>query len=167
MKIRRSVSLTYGSGSGFYSCNIDLLLFLGFFCLLLFEDTVHLHQSSETKSQKEVTKQRKPRLSFFCLIMEGSGSRIEAGSVKIMTDPDPRGPKNVRILRIRIHHTGRMFSVKDNIHHLFVPRNECYVTSSYGVLETNKNNFGLNRKEPKLNLFRLFSVCFTKQKNNF
>jgi hypothetical protein len=32
-----------------------------------------------------------------------------------------------------------------------------------GVLETNKNIFGWNEKETKLNLFRLFSVCFTKQ----
>jgi hypothetical protein len=43
--------------------------------------------------------------------MEGSGS----GFVQIITDPDadPRRPKNIRILRIRIRNTGRNIAFVD------------------------------------------------------
>jgi hypothetical protein len=34
----------------------------------------------------------------------------------------------------------------------------------YGVLETNKKNFGSNRNKPKQDLFRVVSVCFVKPK---
>ncbi len=44
------------------------------------------------KSHKEVTKHEKSRVfsHYFCLMVEGSGS------VQIMTDPDPGGPKIYR-----------------------------------------------------------------------
>jgi hypothetical protein len=61
-----------------------------FFCLLLFEGT--FNHSSKIKSHKEVTKQCKSRFSYnFCVVMEGSGS--SSGSLQIMMDPDPGGPK--------------------------------------------------------------------------
>ncbi len=52
---------------------------------------VHLHQSSNIKSKKEVKKICRNQMFFllFCLLMEGFGS----GFVQIMTDPDPGGPK--------------------------------------------------------------------------
>jgi hypothetical protein len=56
-----------------------------YFSFLLFKNN-----SSNIKSQKEVTNKQKSRffLYFFCLMMERSGS------LQIMADPDPGGPKN-------------------------------------------------------------------------
>jgi hypothetical protein len=58
--------------------------------------TLHLHQSSKIKSNKEVTRTIEINVfhTLFCLMMEGSGS------AQIMTDLDPVGPTN---LRIQIH----------------------------------------------------------------
>ncbi len=63
------------------------------FFLLITLRRLHLHQSSKIISHKEVIKQYKSRFFLlFYLMMDGSGSR--SGSVQIMTDPDPGGPKN-------------------------------------------------------------------------
>jgi hypothetical protein len=55
---------------------------------------VHLHHSSKTKSHKDVTKSRNQGFSsFFCLLMEGSGSvKINYGS-----GCGSRSPKIIRI----------------------------------------------------------------------
>jgi hypothetical protein len=53
---------------------------------------VHLHQSSKIKSHKILILDI---FYLFCLLMEGSGS------VQIMIGPNPGGPKNMRIRRIR------------------------------------------------------------------
>jgi hypothetical protein len=50
----------------------------------------HLHHFSKIKVPKEVTKEQELRFSYyFCLMMEGSGSR----SIPLTNGPDPRGPK--------------------------------------------------------------------------
>ncbi len=59
------------------------------FCWLLFEGT--FTSVLQVKSHNEVSKAESRVFYSFCLMMEGSGS------VPIMTDPDPRGPKKLRI----------------------------------------------------------------------
>ncbi len=60
---------------------------------------VHLHQSSQLKSQKEVTKRINQSFSnFFCLLMDGSGS---------VQNNDGSGSERPNYIRIRIHYTNR------------------------------------------------------------
>jgi hypothetical protein len=54
---------------------------------------VHLHQSFRISRHQVVTKELKLRFFiFFCSLIEGSGS----GSIQIITDPGPGGPKTYR-----------------------------------------------------------------------
>jgi hypothetical protein len=54
--------------------NKKLIFLKEFFCILLFEGT--FTSFSKTKRQKEVIKQEKSRyFYYFCLMIEGSGSR--------------------------------------------------------------------------------------------
>ncbi len=96
--------LAYGSGSGYGSCffrqwltrcqQVSLQCFASDFL------KVHFPQS---KSQKEVKKNSKNQAFsyFWCLLMEGPG----CGSVTNKDGSRSKRPKNIRLLRIRIHVT--------------------------------------------------------------
>ncbi len=93
----RTQSLGHGSGfesgscsfiSGFQDAN-KKLAFLRFFAYCFFK--AHLHQFSKRKKSENSINQGFSY--FFCMIMEGSGSRSRSGSVQIMSDPDPGGLK--------------------------------------------------------------------------
>jgi hypothetical protein len=58
-----------------------------FSCLLLFEDTFTVNHSSNIKSQKQVPKKYKDISYFFACLWK------DPDPYKIMTDPDPGGPK--------------------------------------------------------------------------
>ncbi len=79
--------LTYGSGTcsfcqGLQDAHKNIIFFPKFFCLLLFEGTFPLF-FKDNKSQYG----RNQGFSFFCLMIEGSGS------VQLTMNPDPGGPK--------------------------------------------------------------------------
>jgi hypothetical protein len=69
----------------------------------------HLHHFLEIKSQKESQNSRNQGFSYyFCMMVEGSGSRAESGSGSIpWTSGSGSGrPKNMWIRWIRIRNTG-------------------------------------------------------------
>ncbi len=94
-----------GSGSGYGSCSFRQWPWRCqqkiFKCLL----KVNLHHSSNIKSHKEVTKQKKSRF-ILIFLTEGSGSGVGSwsGSVQINYESGcwSRRLKNIQILRIRI-----------------------------------------------------------------
>ncbi len=84
---QRSKAVTFwywsGSGSGSF-CQWPSR------CLLLFEG-IHLHHSSQIKSQKEVRKQHKSK--FFFTIISWWLEDPDPDPYLWLTDPDPAGPK--------------------------------------------------------------------------
>jgi hypothetical protein len=62
-----------------------IFFFNNFFCLLLFDGT--LTTSTKMKSHKEVLNSRNQGFSYYFCLMKGS--------VQLMTDPDPGGPKTL------------------------------------------------------------------------
>ncbi len=94
-----------------------------FFCLLLFEGTF----TSDVKNWKILKKSQNSRNQgfsyFFCLMMEGSGSR--SLSVQIMTDsdgPTTYGPGSTTL-----------FSRKSQIMCGYIRHQMCYVTKRAGL----------------------------------
>jgi hypothetical protein len=76
-----------------------------FFCLLLFEATFTVHHFSTIKSQKEYQNIRNQDFSYyFCMMIEGSGSRAGSGSIPSTSGSGSRRPQNmwIRWIRIRI-----------------------------------------------------------------
>ncbi len=117
IRIRGSIPLTNGSGSGFGSGSwIRILLFSSLTFKMpaknLFFNTIfsayyflklHLHNFSKIKSQKESLNSRNQGFSYyFCMMIEGSGSGR---------------PKNTWIrwirIRIRIRNTGKKPEVEN------------------------------------------------------
>jgi hypothetical protein len=104
-----SVTFWYGSGSAdpYYHLWIRTLIYssVGDKMPTKYFLKVHSYQLSKTKSKKEVNKY--PVVEFFCLLMEGSGSR--SGSIQNNDESGcgSRRSKNIRILqiRLRIHNT--------------------------------------------------------------
>jgi hypothetical protein len=68
-------------------------------CLLLFEGT--FTSFFKDKSQKEVTKQKESMFFFFCLMIEGSGSK------PLTNGYGSRRPKNIRS---RVRNTAKNYS---------------------------------------------------------
>jgi hypothetical protein len=115
LRISRSVPLPYGSelrfgsryGSGSGSCFFlqwltrcqqKISFFFKVFCLLLFEVNLHnFHKSKRSHKIEEI----KVFLTFFCLLMERSGS----GSRPVQNNDESGSgrPKNIRILRTDPH----------------------------------------------------------------
>jgi hypothetical protein len=93
IRIRGSVPLTNGSGSGSYYSSAYYFM------------KVHLHHLSNIKSHKKTQNSRNHGFSYYFCLMEGSG----AGSVPLSTKSGSRRPKNIRILRIRIHKTASKY----------------------------------------------------------
>jgi hypothetical protein len=55
---------------------------------------VHLYEHNSKRKSQEVAISRNTGFSsYFCLMMEGSGTGPRSASVQIMTDPDHGGPK--------------------------------------------------------------------------
>ncbi len=123
VRIRRSVPLSYGSRSGsgfgsgllFSSVAFQMLtknkVFSNFFAFNVLKVPYIYISFQRQKNHKEVTKQK----YIFCWMMEGSGS------VKIMTDPDPEGPKKygstVQIYVKKMHtHNRRCSTIPAPIH---------------------------------------------------
>ncbi len=117
IRIRGSMPLTNGSGSGFFyfrhwpsRCQQKTNFFNTIFSAYYFLK-VHLHHISKIKSQKESQNSRNQGFSYyFCMMIEGSGSRSRAGSGSIpLTSGSGSGywrPKNMWIrIRIRIRNT--------------------------------------------------------------
>ncbi len=93
--ICRSVLLTSGfeSGSCFFrqwltSCKQKIIFFK--VCLLVTFWRYFTSAFREKIQKKSTDRINQGFSSFFCLWMEGSGS----GSIQLMTDPDPGGPKS-------------------------------------------------------------------------
>jgi hypothetical protein len=82
-----------------------------FFCLLLFEGTFTLF--FKDKSQKESQNSRIQGFSYyFCMMIEGSGSRAGSGSIPQTSGSGSGRPKNTWIrIRIRI----RNIVLKDTV----------------------------------------------------
>jgi hypothetical protein len=76
--------------------NKKLILFIKFFCLLLFEGT--FTSFSKIKSVKEVKKQEESKFFFlFCLIIEGSGAGSGFTPLTSRSESGSRRPKNMWI----------------------------------------------------------------------
>jgi hypothetical protein len=116
IRIRGSMSLTNGSGSGswiriliFSSLTFQMPAknnFLHIFFSTYYFLKLHLHHFSKIKSQKESQNSRNQGFSYyFCMMIEGSGSRAGSGSVHLTTGSGSGRPKNMWI-RIRIRNTG-------------------------------------------------------------
>ncbi len=121
IRIRGSMPLTYGSGSGSRSW-LRILLFSSLTFKMpaknLFFNTIfsaydflklHLHHFSKIKMQKESQNRKNQGFSYyFCMMIEGSGSGSREGSGSIpLTSGSGSGswrPKNtwIRWIRIRI-----------------------------------------------------------------
>ena len=68
---------------------------------------VHLHHFSKIKSQKESQNSRNQGFSYyFCMMIEGSGSRAGSGSIPLTSGSGSGRPKNMWIRWIRIRNTG-------------------------------------------------------------
>ncbi len=114
----RSMKFLFGSESAdpyFSRIRIQILLFSSVtFKTLIFSKTfwllpyflkVHLHHFSKIKSHKKSQNSRNQCLSYcFCLMREESGSG--RGSISLTNGSGSGRPKNIWILRIRIHNTG-------------------------------------------------------------
>ena len=78
IRIRWSMSLTYGSGSCFFRqwltrCQQKIIFFAKFFCLLLFECTfTSVFIDKKSKNSQKIVEIKV--FLLFCLVMEGSGS---------------------------------------------------------------------------------------------
>jgi hypothetical protein len=119
IRIRGSMPLTNGSGSGFGSVSwIRILLFSSltfkmpaknYFFNTIFSTyyflKLHLYHFTKITSQKESLNSRNQGFStYFCMIIEGSGSRAGSGSGSIPLTSGSGWPKNtwIRWIRIRI-----------------------------------------------------------------
>ncbi len=115
IQIRGSMPLTNGSGSCYFRhwpsrCQQKTnFYFLFLICLLLFEGT--FTSFFKDKSQKESQNSRNQGFSiYFCMMIEGSGSRARSGSIPLTSGSGSGKPKNMWIrwirIRIRIRNTG-------------------------------------------------------------
>jgi hypothetical protein len=107
IQIRRSMPLTNGSGSCYFChwpsrCQ-QKTNFLTQFFLLSYFLKVHLHYFSKIKSQKELQNSRVQGFSYyFCMMIEGSGSRAGSGSIPLISGSGSGRPKNTWLRWIRI-----------------------------------------------------------------
>ncbi len=109
IRIRGSMPLTNGSGSGSGSCYFrhwpsrcqhKTNFLTQFFLLVTFWRKVNLHYFSKIKSQKVSQNSRIQGFSYyFCMMIEGSGSRAGSGSIPVpLTSGSGSGrPKNTWI----------------------------------------------------------------------
>ncbi len=128
IRIRGSMPLTYGSGSGSYCfrhwpsrCQQKTNFLTQFFLLITFWSYIYIF-FLKIKSQKESQNSRNQGFFYyFCMMIQGSGSGAGSGSGSIpLTSGSGFGsgrPKNMWIrwirIRIRIRNTGIMYHKKD------------------------------------------------------
>ncbi len=105
IRIQGFMPLTNASGSGSCyfrhwpsRCQQKLIFKHNFFCLLPYFLKVHLHYFSKIKSQKEPQNSRTQDFSYyFCMMIEGYGSRAGSGFIPLTSGSGSGRPKNTWI----------------------------------------------------------------------